>query len=55
MFSLPYYVRTEAVQLGPVQATIVSQYSMLVVMYASNCLSNDYMSERTVANVIPST
>ena len=48
-------LRTEAVQLGPVQATMVWQSAMLVVMYASNCLSNDYISVRTVANVIPST
>ena len=49
-------LRTEAVQLGLVQATMVWQSAMLVVLYASNyCLSNDYISVRTVANVIPST
>ena len=47
-------LRTEAVQLSPVHATMVSQQAMLVVMYGSNCLSNDYMRVRTVTNVIPS-
>ena len=47
-------LKTESVQLSPVHATMVSQQAMLVVMYSSSCLSNDYMRVKTVANVIPS-
>ena len=47
-------LRIKEVQLSPVHATMVSQQAMLVVMYGSNCLSNDYMRVKTVANVIPS-
>ena len=47
-------LRTEAVQLSPVHATMVSQQAMLVVMYGSDYLINDYMRVKTVANVIPS-
>ena len=47
-------LRTEAVQLSSVHATMVSHQAILVVMYGSNCLSNDYMRVKTVAIVIPS-